>query len=139
MDNLPAPLQRTTYRELVGSLLYVFVTRPDICVAVIKLSMHLEKPTERHWMQATRVLRYLAGTINKGVEYPKNVSNFNIWAHTDSDWAGCKSTRRSTSGYAIFLDKGLYCSCRMHQGNFMVTTASSSFGSYCQSSSCDRY
>lgn len=104
----PAP-PGTPYRELVGSLLYLFATRPDICVAVIKLSMHLEKPTERHWMQAKRVLRYLAGTINKGVEYPKNVSNFNIWAHTDSDWAGCKSTRRSTSGYAIFLDKGPIC------------------------------
>ena len=71
--------------------------------------MHLEKPTERHWMQAKRALRYLAGTINKGVEYPKNVSNFHIWAHTDSDWAGCKSTRRSTSGYAIFLDKVPIC------------------------------
>ena len=106
-------------------------------------------------MQAKRVLRYLAGSINKGVEYPKNIPNLHIWAHTDSDWAGCKTTRRSTSGYAIFLDKGPICwrskmqsivalsSCEaeyiMHQGNFMVTTASSSFGSYCQSPSCDRY
>ena len=104
----PAP-PGTPYRELVGSLLYLFATRPDICVAVIKLSMHLEKPTVRHWMQAKRVLRYLAGTIHKGVEYPKNISDFHIWAYTDSDWAGCKSTRRSTSGYAIFLDKGLIC------------------------------
>ena len=104
----PAP-PGTPYRELVGSLLYLFATRPDICVAVIKLSMHLDKPTQRHWMQAKRVLRYLAGTVNKGVEYPKNVADFHLWAHTDSDWAGCKTTRRSTSGYAIFLDKGPIC------------------------------
>jgi hypothetical protein len=104
----PAP-SGTPYRELVGSLLYLFATRPDICVAVIKLSMHLEKPSVRHWMQAKRVLRYLAGSINKGVEYPKNIPNLHIWAHTDSDWAGCKTTRRSTSGYAIFIDKGPIC------------------------------
>ena len=96
----PAPLG-TPYRELVGSLLYLFATRPDICVAVIKLSMHLEKPSVRHWMQAKRALRYLVGTINKVVEYPKNIPNLHIWAHTDSDWAGCKTIRRSTSRYAI--------------------------------------
>ena len=107
LDN-PAP-SGTPYRELVGSLLYLFATRPDICVAVIKLSMHLEKPSVGNWMQAKRVLRYLAGTIDKGVEYPRNVSKLHLWAHTDSDWAGCKRTRKSTSGYAIFLDKGPIC------------------------------
>ena len=107
LDN-PAP-SGTPYRELVGSLLYLFATRPDICVAVIKLSMHLEKPTLGNWMQAKRVLRYLAGTIDKGIEYPRNISNLHLWAHTDSDWAGCKSTRKSTSGYVIFLDKGPIC------------------------------
>ena len=107
LDN-PAP-SGTPYRELVGSLLYLFATRPDICATVIKLSMHLEKPTIRDWMQAKRVLRYLAGTIDKGIEYPRNISNLRIWAHTDSDWAGCKSTRRSTSGYVIFFDKGPIC------------------------------
>ena len=107
LDN-PAP-PGTPYRELVGSLLYLFATRPDICVAVIKLSMHLESPTVGNWMQAKRVLRYLAGTIDKGIEYPRNISNLHLWAHTDSDWAGCKRTRRSTSGYVIFLDKGPIC------------------------------
>ena len=105
---LPAP-EGTPYRQLVGSLLYLFATRPDICVAVIKLSMHLEKPTVGHWMQAKRVLRYLAGTLDKGVEYPRNLTDIHLWAHTDSDWAGCKQTRRSTSGYVIFLDTGPVC------------------------------
>lgn len=104
----PAP-KGTPYRELVGSLLYLFATRPDICVSVIKLSMHLENPTVGHWMQAKRVLRYLAGTMNKGIEYPKNISKLHLWAHTDSDWAGCKTTRRSTSGYAVFLNQGPIC------------------------------
>lgn len=101
----PAP-PGTPYRQLVGALLYLFATRPDICVSVVKLSTRLENPTEEDWKAAKRVLRYLAGTKDKGIVYPRNVSELKLWARSDSDWAGCKRTRRSTSGYAIFLGSG---------------------------------
>ena len=92
----------TPYRQLVGALLYLFHTRPDICAAVVKLSTKLENPTHGDWKAAKRVLRYLSGTLDKGILYPKEVE-LNLWAHSDSDWAGCKKTRRSTSGYVVYL------------------------------------
>jgi hypothetical protein len=93
----------TPYRQLVGALLYLFATRPDICAAVVKLSTKLDNPTEADWKAAKRVLRYLAGTQDKGIVYPRNIAELKLWARSDSDWAGCKKTRRSTSGYAVFL------------------------------------
>jgi transposase InsO family protein len=92
----------TPYRQLVGALLYLFHTRPDICAAVVKLSTKLENPTQGDWKAAKRVLRYLSGTLDKGIVYPKEVE-LKLWAHSDSDWAGCKKTRRSTSGYVVYL------------------------------------
>ena len=73
--------------------MYLFHTRPDICAAVVKLSTKLENPTQGDWKAAKRVLRYLSGTLDKGIVYPKEVE-LKLWAHSDSDWAGCKKTRR---------------------------------------------
>jgi hypothetical protein len=94
------------YRQLVGSLIYLMATRPDICSEVVNLSTHLERPTEANMMAAKRVLRYLAGTTNVGVSYRKGDVDAKIVVFSDSDWAGCKTTRRSTSGFLVYFAGG---------------------------------
>ena len=95
----------TAYRALLGSLLYVAVmTRPDISYAVIAASRHCENPDKSHWKAAKLVLAYLAGTSRYGLCYSKtNVPN-ELTGYADSDFAGCKDTRRSTSGMLFSLN-----------------------------------
>jgi hypothetical protein len=81
-------------------------TRPDICSEVVSLSTHLENPTEANMAAGKRVLRYLAGTTNKGVSYRKGDVDSKLVVFSDSDWAGCKTTRRSTSGFLVYFAGG---------------------------------
>jgi hypothetical protein len=94
------------YRQLIGSLIYLMATRPDICSSVVSLSRHLENPTEAYMQAAKRVLRYLAGTTHKGVSFRKGHKDNKLVVFSDSDWAGCKETRRSTSGFLVYFAGG---------------------------------
>lgn len=103
------------YRSGVGSLMYISqCTRPDISYAVGVLSQHLDTPCQRHWDAFGHVLQYLRGTINLGIHYHfednrifKMNSSWNVpLTNVDSDWAGCKNTRRSTTGYLTPLFGG---------------------------------
>ncbi|KAK7368917.1 hypothetical protein VNO80_10950 [Phaseolus coccineus] len=92
----------TKYKQLVGSLLYLTVTRPDLMYAVGLISRYMEKPTEMHLQAAKRILRYLKGTVELGIGYRKG-SNGSLIAFADSDYAGDVDDRRSTSGYVFML------------------------------------
>jgi hypothetical protein len=94
------------YRRLIGKLLYLTTTRPDIVFAVQQLSQFLSKPTIVHYETACRVVRYLKGSPGKGLLFPRS-STLQILGFTDADWANCIDTRRSTSGYCFFLGKSL--------------------------------
>ncbi|CAH9054102.1 unnamed protein product [Cuscuta epithymum] len=94
------------YRRLVGRLLYLSATRPDIAFAVQQLSQFVDKPSSLHLMAAQRVLRFLKGAPGKGLHFPAK-SNYNTQAFADSDWGGCLETRKSITGYCVFLDKAL--------------------------------
>ena len=92
------------YRKLVGQLLWLAPVRPDIAYAVKELSRGVSKPTFEHFAKAKHLLRYLHGTCDYCIElkpklylHEKNTS-LTVTCHTDSDWAGCTSTRKSTSG-----------------------------------------
>ncbi|CAL1399245.1 unnamed protein product [Linum trigynum] len=91
-----------SYRRLVGRLLYLTVTRPDIAYAVNVLSQHVHAPSPDHVAAATRILRYLKTAPGQGLFFPSSGS-LTLTAYCDSDWAGCQSTRRSTTGYYIQL------------------------------------
>jgi hypothetical protein len=96
------------YRELIGSLLYVSNTsRPDITFATAFLSRFFDKPTEQLWTAGKRVLRYLKETIHKKLTFKKTDRINDMLAYTDSDWAGDKRDRKSTSGAAIFYCNNL--------------------------------
>jgi hypothetical protein len=91
------------YRSLVGSLMYLnMCTRPDIAYAVGVLSRFLEDPAERHWEMGVRVLRYLKGTVDYGLEFQKGQESC-LRGYADSDWVSDKATGRSTRGFVLFL------------------------------------
>ena len=95
----------TRYRHIVGSLVYLAVTRPDISYAVHILSQFVSSPTHVHYSHLLRVLRYLRGTITRRLFFPRS-SSFQLQAYSDATWAS-DSDRHSLSAYCIFLGGSL--------------------------------
>lgn len=90
------------YKEAVGSLLYLaMVTRPDIAYAVHAVSQYAESPQKIHWNAVKRIMKYIKGTVNHGILFPKGDQMLSITAYSDADFAGDKTTRKSTSGTII--------------------------------------
>ncbi|XP_051134174.1 secreted RxLR effector protein 161-like [Andrographis paniculata] len=90
------------YRSLVGRLIYLTHSRPDIAYSVSVLSRFMQKPTQHCLGAAKKVLRYLAGTKDFGIWLCK-VEDFSLKGFTDSDWAGNLDDRRSKSGNCFML------------------------------------
>ncbi|GJX99333.1 ribonuclease H-like domain-containing protein [Tanacetum coccineum] len=85
----------TLYRSLVASLQYLTFTRPDISYAVQQVCLHMHDHREPHLSALKRILRYVQGTLNYGLQL-FSLSTTNLVAYSDADWAGCPTTRRST-------------------------------------------
>ncbi|GJT92081.1 retrovirus-related pol polyprotein from transposon TNT 1-94 [Tanacetum coccineum] len=96
------PVDQTDYRSKIGSLMYLTSSRPDIVQAVCYCARYQARPTEKHLKEVKRIFRYLRGTINMGLWYPKG-SGFELTAFSDADHAGCIDTRKSTSRGIQFL------------------------------------
>ncbi|GJW65743.1 retrovirus-related pol polyprotein from transposon TNT 1-94 [Tanacetum coccineum] len=95
-------VDQTKYRSMIGSLMYLTASRPDLVFAVCMCARYQSRPTKKHLEAVKRVFRYLQGTINMGLWYPKDTA-MALTAYADADHAGCQDTRRSTSGSAQFL------------------------------------
>ena len=94
------------YRQVIGSLIYlVSCTRPDLAFTVHRLSQYLETTRQHHWTALKRALRYLHSTKHLGILYDGSRGTEAI-GYSDSDFAGCKAKRKSTSGYVFLLAGG---------------------------------
>ncbi|KAJ9536421.1 hypothetical protein OSB04_un000398, partial [Centaurea solstitialis] len=111
-DSSGKPVDQKTYRAIIGSLLYLTASRPDIVFSTGVCACFQCDPRDSDLSAVKRILRYLKGTPDFGLWYPKD-SGFELIAYTDSDHAGCKLNRKSTSGACQFLGEKLripiYC------------------------------
>ena len=90
-------VDQTLYRSMIGSLLYLTASRPDIMFSVCMCAHFQANPKESHLSAIKRILRYLKHTPSIGLWYPKDAS-FTLLGYSDSDFAGCRVDRKSTSG-----------------------------------------
>ena len=94
------------YRSMIGSLLYVTASRPDVVFSVCMCARFQASPRESYLKATKRILRYLKHTQNIGLWYPKGATFVSI-GYSDSDYAGCKVERKSTSGTCQLLGRSL--------------------------------
>ncbi|GJX57376.1 retrovirus-related pol polyprotein from transposon TNT 1-94 [Tanacetum coccineum] len=134
-DPLGIPVDQTRFRSMVGSLMYLTASRPDLVFAVCMCARYQASPTKKHLEALKRVFRYLKGTINWGLWYPKDTV-MALTAYADADHAGCQDTRRSTSRSAQFLrDKLVSWSSKKQKSTAISTTEAeyiAMFGCYAQ-------
>ena len=92
----PVLANPTKYRQLVGALMFLVNSRPDVCFTVNTLSQHMVDPHHIHRIGAKNLLRYLRGTINHGLRY--TAESLRLHGYTDADRVGSVVDRKSTSG-----------------------------------------
>jgi hypothetical protein len=97
-------IDQKAYQSMIGSLLYLCASRPNIMLSVCICARYQSDPKECHLMAVKRILRYLVSTPCFGIWYPKG-SIFDLIGYSDSDYAGCKVDRKSTSGTCRFLGR----------------------------------
>ena len=96
----------TLYRRLVGSLIHLTTTRPDISYAVHQVSQFMSSPRHLNLAAVRRIIRYLRESPSCGLFFPTNTS-LQLVAYSDVDWAACPDTRQSTTGWCMFLGDAL--------------------------------
>ena len=102
-EDVPNP---SLYRRIIGKLLYLTLTRLDICYSVHKLSQFMSSPKIPHLQVAYKVLKYLKKTPRQGL-FLSTSSEFKLKAYCDANWAVCPDTRKSVSGVCVFLGNSL--------------------------------
>jgi hypothetical protein len=101
------PVDKGRYQRLVGRLMYLAHTRPDLAYALSIVSQFMHNPGEQHMNAVMRILRYLKSAPGKGILFTKNEDCQSVDAYSDADWAGAIDDRRSTSGYFTFVGGNL--------------------------------
>ncbi|GJX82480.1 retrovirus-related pol polyprotein from transposon TNT 1-94 [Tanacetum coccineum] len=121
-DPLGIPVDHTRFRSMVGSLMYLTASRPDLVFAICMCARYQASPTKKHLEALKRVFRYLRGTINWGLWYPKDTA-MALTAYADANHASCQDTRRSTSRSAQFFgDKLVSWSSKKQKSTTISTT-----------------
>ena len=95
----------TQYRQIIGSLIYLTIIRPDLSYSVGLLSQFMQNLRNLHLDCAKRILRYVSTTMDYGIVYKSNAT-IRLEGYTNADWAGYKADRRSTSGFVFSLGSG---------------------------------
>ncbi|CAA0812916.1 Uncharacterized mitochondrial protein AtMg00810 [Striga hermonthica] len=116
----------TMYMQLVGSLIYLTLTRPDISYAVGIASRFMEKPKKPHLELVRRILRYAKGSIDCGLFYQRN-KDIKFVGYCDADYVGCRDTRRSTTGYVFKFGSAAISWCSKRQPTVTLSTAEAEY------------
>jgi hypothetical protein len=119
-------VDQKAYRSMIGSLLYLCASRPDIILSVCMCARFQSDPRECHLVAVKRILRYLVATPCFGIWYPKG-STFDLIGYSDSDYAGCKVDRKSTSGMCQFLGRSLVSWSSKKQTSAALSTAEAEY------------
>ncbi|GKB46739.1 hypothetical protein Tco_0897492 [Tanacetum coccineum] len=120
------PVDGTLYRDMIGSLMYLTSSRPDLIYAVCLCARYQGKPTEKHLNAVKRIFRYLKGTINMGLWYSKD-TGMSLTSYADADHTGCQDSRRSTSGSAQFLGEKLVSRSSKNQKSTAISSTEAEY------------
>ncbi|KAH9668296.1 hypothetical protein KPL70_021361 [Citrus sinensis] len=115
-----------TYRGMIGSLLYLTASRPDIMLSVCLCARFQSCPKESHMLAVKRIFRYLIGTINLGLWYPRG-THIDLTCYSDADFAGYKVDRKSTSGTCHFLGHSLVSWFSKKQNSVALSTTEAEY------------
>ncbi|RVW62828.1 Retrovirus-related Pol polyprotein from transposon RE1 [Vitis vinifera] len=126
MDEKGKSIDSTMYRGMIGSLLYLTASRPNIMYSICLCARFQSCPKESHLSAVKRILRYLKGTMNIGLWYPKG-DNFELIGFSDADFAGCRVERKSTSGTCHFLGHSLVSWHSKKQNSVALSTAEAEY------------
>nr|KAJ0208804.1 hypothetical protein LSAT_V11C400202500 [Lactuca sativa] len=121
-DPTGTDVNHSLYRGMIGSLLYLMASRPDIMFGTILCARFQANPKESHLMAVKSIFRYLKGTQNLVLWYPRD-SAFELFGYTDSDYAGCNLDKKSTSGGCHFLGNRLISWSSKKQTSVAISTA----------------
>nr|CAH66560.1 OSIGBa0113K06.6 [Oryza sativa] len=133
LDEGGKPVDLKLYRSMIGSLLYLTASRPDIMFSVCMCAWFQAAPKECHLVAVKRILRYLKYSSTIGLWYPKG-AKFKLVGYSDSDYAGCKVDRNSTSGSCQMLGRSLVSWSSKKQNSVALSTAEAEYvsaGSCC--------
>ncbi|KAI5334234.1 hypothetical protein L3X38_024367 [Prunus dulcis] len=114
------------YRKLVGSLLYLTATRPDVMYAASLLARYMHGLSNKHYGTAKRVLRYVKGTLDYGLMYEKGKKAV-LMGYYDSDWGGSIEDSKSTSGYAFSFGSGVFSWASVKQNCVALSTTEAEY------------
>jgi hypothetical protein len=118
----------TMYQRMVGSLIYLTLTRPDISYSVGVVNRYMSKPKKPHLDAVRHILRYVKGTINFGILY-KKTKECQMLCYCDADYAGDYGTRRSTTGYSFSLGSGAISWCSKRQPTVALSSTEAEYRS----------
>src|SRR5271156_5944418 len=125
-DDGSPEVDQKLYRSMIGSLLYATASRPDVMYAVGLVGRFQANPRESHLQEVKRIFRYLKGTTELGLWYPRG-QELTLTAYTDADWAGDIDDRKSTSGGAFYIGECLVAWLSKKQSSISLSTAEAEY------------
>ncbi|GJR08848.1 hypothetical protein Tco_0791500 [Tanacetum coccineum] len=125
-DTQGKAIDPTYYRVMIGTLMYLITSRPDLTFIVCTCARYQEKPTEKHLYAVKGIFKYLRGTVNQGLWYPKD-SSIALTAYADADHASYQDTRRSTSGSMQLLGDRLVSWSSKRQKSSVISSTEAEY------------
>jgi hypothetical protein len=120
-DDDSLDVDQSSYRSMIGSLLYITTSHPEIMHVARMVGRYQSAPKQSHLLAVKRIFKYLKKTMNYGLWYPKN-QNLQLSVYSDVDWANCMDERKITSGGAFFLGDSLVGWLSKKQGSISLST-----------------